>query len=59
MTRAELERIPFRRYGRARIIRTETRAPTEPIVFVLPPRDELKQMWAEREAYLERIGAIG
>lgn len=33
MTLADLERVSFRRHGRARVIRTASRAPTEPHVF--------------------------
>lgn len=49
MTLADMARLPLRRVRRARIIRTESRAPTLPIVFVVPPRDELTAAWT---AYL-------
>lgn len=46
MTPADIARLPLRRVRRARIIRTESRAPTLPIVFVMPSRDEMVAVWA-------------
>lgn len=47
MTAAELARLPLRRVRPAKVIRA--REMTQPIVFVLPSRDELATQWA---AYL-------
>lgn len=49
MTAAEFDRLPLRRVKRCRVIRTETRVPTQPIVFVVPPRTDLV---AALDAYL-------
>ncbi|HKP08311.1 MAG TPA: hypothetical protein VJU58_13745 [Microbacterium sp.] len=38
----------LKRIRPARIIRTASRAPTDPLVFVLPPHDELLRMMMAR-----------
>ena len=47
MIAADLERASFRRYRRARIIRTESRAVMQPIVFVLDV-DAFREQMAAR-----------